>query len=176
MMAPADLNVWEQVAPDVRDLMNVVNSACDHLTAIFPATLPPQSSEVDVDSAFDLMARQDRGQDMDRVVDGFEGESEATLGQSIATLIGMLRETLGTFSHQIRSPKVVSDRWFLLGELHDFKSNATQCLEAVIVTILNSFSPRSARVRVAPIHHGRRTCAPASSGRRRSEPRRHSLQ
>lgn len=132
-----DLSVWEELAPDVRNVLVAVRKTADQLIELFPATSGPQDEVQDTDTLnVDDLFGGDLGTEFDAIVQNAQEE----LGAGIATLAGMLQRDFIEFGGRLRSPQVVADRWELLGLLHEFKGKCSQCLEAIVATVLRAFS------------------------------------
>ena len=141
-----DLATWNALAPDVRNLLVAVRQAAEQLSALFPAH-PPESDSIDLDGAFDQLEsglpppiRDRRDQDIDAIVSGATSTAREDVGQSIAALAAMLQRDFVSFGQRLRNPRVVADRWFLLGELQELRSKCAQCLEAVVASLLGAFT------------------------------------
>lgn len=143
----ADLSVWNQVAPQVRSLLLEVRSAAEELRLLWPESEHDDEPSLDLDLAFEQLStgitpvpiRDQREAELDQIVGGAT-ESQAEVASAIASLAGMLQEDFVAFGARLRNPRVVADRWFLLGELTELKMKCTQCLEAIVATVLSAFS------------------------------------
>lgn len=162
----AGAHAWRELGPRTRELLDLIRSTDARVTTLLadvPEGTPVPDPEALLEDEFFgseessalRTPRTDRGAEFDRAMESFDIEDNETLSESVETLLGMLRPDFRSFNQVLAGPRVESDRWFLLGEIHDFKSACTQCLEAVVVTILNAFSP----VSVAPILPRYRTSA-----------------
>lgn len=60
--------------------------------------------------------------------------------RAIAALSGMLDQDLRRFAERMRSPRLVGDRWALLGELHELQGTCEQCLVAIGAAILRPWT------------------------------------
>lgn len=149
-----DLSMWNAVAPDVSNMLKSVQAAIDRLGELFPATAgtPEPDLDVDLDSAFDFEdaetsltpTRDNRHVQIDEVVEAVTtANAGEQVGAAIAALAGMLGSDFVNFGKRLRNPRVVADRWFLLGELQEFRSKCSRCLEAVAASVLNAFSNES---------------------------------
>jgi hypothetical protein len=52
----------------------------------------------------------------------------------------MLQSDIAQFGVRLRNPRVTADRWFLLGELQEMRSKCTQCLEAIVASMISSYT------------------------------------
>ena len=146
-----DLSVWEAAAPEVRRVLVCVGTAIEALAALFPAVGVAATETIDIDAAFaeftgdeaPIPMRDDRAREIDDIVNTMNSAAEAMVGDTIAWLAGMLRSDFVTFGKRLRSPKVVADRWYLLGELQEFRSKCSKCLEAIVAAVLNSLGKES---------------------------------
>lgn len=149
---------WRDLGPRARavlDLMRTTDTRLSTLLAEKFESIPPPDAEAELEAAFFgekeasalRVLRTDRGAEFDRAMEAFEEEETLSLEESVETLLEMLRPDFKAFARVLAGERVATDRWFLLAELHDFRSTCTQCLEAVLVTILNAYSPSS----VAPV-------------------------
>jgi hypothetical protein len=122
---------WNALAPDVRNVLLAVRAASETLKQIFP----PRSSFSPVDTF------QSGEIELDAIVRGSSMESdEAQLGESINTLATVLLGDIIALGGKLRNPQVAGDRWFLLGELHQFIGGCTQCLDAIIATVVGTLT------------------------------------
>ncbi|MBK8010013.1 MAG: hypothetical protein IPK13_01580 [Deltaproteobacteria bacterium] len=163
----ANLATWNALAPKVRDLMKAVRSACDVLLRIFPVREEAPSDfvldefddfsgdhvdlgvsisanpGVDESSLFDSSATRGskpRAQQIDDLVSLASSRVSEAIAEAVAGLTDILERSFIEFGEKLRNPRIVADRWFLLGELHDFKRNCTECLEAIMASVLHAFS------------------------------------
>lgn len=150
----ASLAMWNSLAPDARNILIAMRGASERLLELFPA--PPEqelqdttSVDLDLDQAFDDMAqgrlpdpiRDRRDQDIDKIVAGVQtSHTLEEVGRAIAALAGMLQSDFVNFGQRLQSPAVVGDRWFLLSELQEMRQKCSQCLEAVVATVLKAFA------------------------------------
>ncbi len=146
-----DVSTWNEVAPDVRNMLVAVRGTANRLTELFPASPDLDSAEqapeepgvadmfgiCDTDSD---AARDVRDEEIDRIVENAGLSAQECLGQAISTLSNMLKQDFIAFGAKLRCPDVAADRWTLLGELQEFRSTCERCLDAVVATILNTFS------------------------------------
>lgn len=134
-----DLSAWNALAPEVRTLLVSVRGAVDRLRGLFPPTESQPSvdlSSSDLEFAF---AESDFGPERGPQVDRALAEETSPV-PVLEALTGMLEEDLLKFGQRMRSPQLVADRWALLGELHELKSNCVQCLDAVAAAILRPWT------------------------------------
>jgi hypothetical protein len=154
----ANIRTWEALAPSVGKILVEVRSTCEQLGGLFPAGADEaqfgddEVSASDLEKAFDLMAspastgdlpgasfiRRDQG--LDLVVKTSAAASAAQVGNGIRTLVTVLHQDIVMLGGKLRTPQIVGDRWFLLGELHQFLGQCGQCLEAIVATILGALS------------------------------------
>lgn len=150
----ASLRAWRDLGPRARALLDLMRTSDTRLATILAEkyeSIPPPDAESRLEAAFFgekeasalRIVRTDRAADFDRAMEAFGELEELSLEESVETLLDMLRPDFKAFARVLSEERVQTDRWFLLAELHDFRSTCTQCLEAVVVTILNSFSPVS---------------------------------
>lgn len=145
--------VWSALAPEIRDVLLAVRRASDLLVELFPALSPSQDIDAaDLEHAFAMMAAADssdgirqadaarrrREQNLDQLVKTSASERAEEVAESVRALATVLQSDITHFGTKLRNPAVVGDRWFLLGELHDFLSQCTNCLEAIVATILGA--------------------------------------
>lgn len=139
----ADLSVWEALAPDVRNILVDVRRTSDQLAMLFPpADTPPPDESIELefalsDDAIPAPIRDTRDLELDALV---EGRPDEEIGASIAVLVSMLKRDIVQFGARLRNPRVTADRWFLLGELQEMRSKCSQCLEAIVASILSTFT------------------------------------
>lgn len=164
----ANLATWNALAPKVRDLMKAVRSACDVLLRIFPmqesepadlvfevfddfsadqinpgilssTNHDPADSSL-IESSTTARASKPRGQQIDEFVSLASSRVSEAIAEAVAGLTDILERSFIDFGEKLRNPRIVADRWFLLGELYDFKRNCTECLEAIMASVLHAFS------------------------------------
>lgn len=150
----APLDMWNALAPDARNILLGMRSASERLLALFPAPpeveLPDTSTvDVDLDKAFDAMEQGDlpepirdrRDREIDEIVDGVStSHTFEEVGRAISALAGMLQSDFVSFGQRLQNPAVIGDRWFLLSELQEMRQKCSQCLEAVVATVLKAFA------------------------------------
>lgn len=151
----ANVSTWEALAPHVAKILVQVRATGDRLVALFPEGTndfaDDEVSASDLEAAFDLMAnaggtddlagalgRRDRGLDM--VVQTSSTARLGQVGDGIRTLVQVLHQDIVLLGQKLRTPQIVGDRWFLLGELHQFLHQCAQCLEAIVATVLGALS------------------------------------
>jgi hypothetical protein len=131
-----DLSTWNAVAPHARNLLVEVRRVIDDLEAMFPdpaaASVP---STADIDAAFAFEPASQRDAEVQSVVAGSDPE-RASAGPAVRSLTGMLEQDLLRFGGLIRNQAVTTDRWLLLGALHEMGSNCAQCLDAVTAVVM----------------------------------------
>jgi hypothetical protein len=79
-----------------------------------------------------------RGKLIDGIVKSSTERELDGLADNVGTLIDVLKRDILGFGEKLRNPQVVGDRWFLLGEVHQFVGQCAQCLEAVVATMLSA--------------------------------------
>lgn len=139
-----DLSVWGALAPQVRNVLVEAKQTAEELMSLFPAEPEEETRSLDLDMAFseieDPEAPVHRGR-RDLQVDEIAAvDRPDVMAHGVHALAAMLQSDFATFGGRLRDPKVVADRWRLLSELHELKSKCTQCLEAVVVTLLRGFT------------------------------------
>ena len=146
-----DLSVWNAAAPEVRNVLLVVHDTIEELADEFPPAHRTASARPAVGDDDDFVEVMFGGDDpvdesepvRDNVsveIDEIVGHaSDTRVGETVATLTGMLKHELESFGRRLRSPRVVADRWYLLGELQEFRNKCTKCLEAIAATMLTVF-------------------------------------
>ena len=140
-----NLTVWNAVAPDVRQLLVTVGRVSETLRGLFPNRTETISLDpADIEAALSDMEfpiRDEREGEIDRLVQ----ESNDLVGAeaSVSQLASMLQFDFLAFGQRLRNPSVVADRWVLLGELQELKGKCTQCLEAIVATLVQPFTERS---------------------------------
>ncbi len=123
----ADLTVWNEVAPEVQRMLAALHATLKRLAGCFVSREGASAAEnIEVTRAH----------------------------ERLAPLVGMLRMELGTFGGRLRQANVVAHRWTLLGELHELRGKCCQCLETIVVDLLELFigpvsSPLPRRTRAA---------------------------
>lgn len=121
---------WSALAPDVRNVLLAVRAASEALKQIFP---PPEVSLPDSFLPGEI--------ELDAIVRGSSVQNDlAQLGESIHTLATVLLGDIIGLGQKLRNPQVVGDRWFLLGELHQFLGGCMQCLDAIIATVIGTLT------------------------------------
>jgi hypothetical protein len=133
---------WNALAPDVRNILVTVRGTCDQLVALFPSTGPSiaDTSELAPDIFAETSgAHVQRGRLIDDIVQGSSKTAES-LGEGITTLVEVLKKDIVGFGNKLRNPQIVGDRWFLLGEVHQFLGQCAQCLEAIVASMLSGVS------------------------------------
>ncbi|MBK8010662.1 MAG: hypothetical protein IPK13_04890 [Deltaproteobacteria bacterium] len=147
-----DLSLWREVGPRVRHMLWIVGDAGDRLQAIFPGPGTPAEGiaaapEIDLDAAFSMMEagnvpepiRDHRGLEIDLIVQRVNVDRQDSLGESITSLASMLKEDFTRFGARLQNPSVLKDKWALLGELQELHSKCSECLEAIVATLVQAF-------------------------------------
>ena len=144
------LAAWNALAPRVKDALVAANQAAQRMLELFPDAEPdPGPLDFDIDAAFDAWGgfelpdpiRDQRDVEIDEIMAGADGARSFTgTIPAVSTLLKMLQNDIGAFGERLRNPRVVADRWFLLGELHELKSKCTQALEAVVAALLGPYT------------------------------------
>jgi hypothetical protein len=129
---------WSALAPGVRNVLLAVRQASDRLQTLFPPP-PPSTGDIGADELAEIFGKiTTRETKVDDIVRG--STSNDALGENIGVLATVLQNDIIGLGGKLRNPQVVGDRWFLLGELHQFLSQCGQCLEAIIATILGALT------------------------------------
>ncbi len=150
----AGAHAYRELGPRAKEVLELMRNTDARVSALLldvPEGTPVPDPEAMLEAQFFAgeqegpltPPRTDRGSELDRATESFGSEDANALSESVELMLGMLRPDLRAFAKVMNGPRVEEDRWFLLGEIHDFRSTCTQCLEAVVVTILNAFSPVS---------------------------------
>lgn len=142
------VEVWERAAPNVREVLLKLHAGIDVLLKTFPAPVQPLPNDFDLDAAFAeptnersvAPARHARALAIDALVEGSTAATSDQLGATLYSLASMLARELTEFGKRLRSPQVMTDRWFLLSELQELRGKATKCLEAIAAAIVTTFS------------------------------------
>lgn len=144
------LEAWNALAPAVKDALVASNQAAHGILELFPDVAPePEPMDLDIDAAFDAWGgfelpepiRDRRDDEIDEIIAEVDGARSITgTSPAVAALLHMLQNDIASFGERLRNPRVVADRWFLLGELHELKSKCTQALEAVVATLLGPYT------------------------------------
>ena len=140
------LAAWNALAPSVKEALVASHRAVRRMQELFP-TPPtgPDNLDMDVEEAmaawegFDLPdpIRDQRDAEIDEIIAGADGARSFTgTIPAVSSLLMMLEADIVAFGERLRNPRVVADRWFLLGELYELKSKCSQALEAVVATLL----------------------------------------
>lgn len=154
----AGRRAWRDLGPRARALLDLMRTTDTRISTVLAEkfeSIPPPDAEAELEVAFFgereasalRVIRTDRAAEFDRAMEAFDEDLELPLDESVETLLEMLRPDFKAFGRVLAQERAQTDRWFLLAELHDFRSTCTQCMEAVLVTILNAFSPTP----VAPV-------------------------
>ncbi|MCB9653352.1 MAG: hypothetical protein H6729_04370 [Deltaproteobacteria bacterium] len=150
-LSSEDLSLWREVGPRVRHMLWTVGDAGDRLQAIFPGPGTPAEGmpapEIDLDAAFSMMEagsapepiRDHRGLEIDFIVQRVNVDRQDSLGESIGSLASMLKEDFTRFGARLQNPSILKDKWMLLGELQELHSKCSECLEAVVATVVQAF-------------------------------------
>ena len=96
----ADLGLWEQMAPAVRDTVVDVNALLKVIDAEFP----------------------DTGQPIGELPSFSDDRSEAEAGLVFRAVAGRLERDVNEVGGMMRNPELVSSRWALLGELQRLRA------------------------------------------------------
>lgn len=153
-----DLSTWDALATPTRNVLMATRTAADRLLELFAAGEPTSESPSaeDIDAAFDAMEagtdlspiRDKRGVEIEDIV-----SDEEDVSRAIGALASMLQSDFISFGQRLRNPRLVSDRWALLGELHEFRSKCARCLEAVVATVIRWISSEDPE-EILPSYHG----------------------
>jgi hypothetical protein len=139
---------WNGLAPEVRNVLVSVRATCDLLVSLFPAIQTSADIKAeDIENAFDSMTLPPsetgdghRGRLIDGIVQGSTPSGAQGLGENVTTLVDVLKKDIVAFGNKLRNPQIVGERWFLLGEVHQFTGQCAQCLEALVATMLTAVS------------------------------------
>ena len=63
------------------------------------------------------------------------------MGEHSWSIAQILRDEIATFRHRISLQAVISDRWYLLGELQEIRHKLVKGLDALVVGICSSIAP-----------------------------------
>jgi len=129
---PADLSLWEEMAPAVRDTMIAVNSLLQVIRQQFPAQGTPSNLEHEAPASMDARLAQE----VESVLHG----TAQQLGQELASV----RE-------RVLKPEVVSDRWALLTELQTVRRDFRLQIGNLVYLTAAAFG-RVDRAEVVPGH------------------------
>ena len=148
-----DLALWNELAPAVRSILVTVGHASRILRELFgrPGE-PSEPATVDLEVALATLEqgeppapiRDQREQEIDRIVSQTTDLYVAYDG--VHELASMLHSDFQSFGARLRNPSVVTDRWLLLAELQELKAKCTQCLEAVVATLVQPFTTDSLHI------------------------------
>lgn len=144
-----DLSTWNALASDTSALLTSVKEAITQLRALFPSDAEEAASEFgsdDIDIAFEMGGGTQPGAARDAAIDlaveQMRGDPSSRVGSSIRALTGMLEQDILGFGNTMRRPEIASNRWMLLGALHELKMNCAQCLDAVAAAVVQELSSR----------------------------------
>lgn len=153
-----DLSTWNALATPTRNVLMATRRAADRLSNLFGADEPSSRAPTsqDIEDAFDLMEaggtlgpiRDKRSVEIEDIV-----SDERDVSRAIGALASMLHADFLRFGQRLRNPALVSDRWALLGELHEFRSKCARCLEAVVATVIRWISTEDPE-EILPCYHG----------------------
>jgi hypothetical protein len=141
-----NVEAWNALAPDVRTVLVTVRSSCDTIIGLFPPSGKTQEQDAEMLDPFGLFASDEeptapgggRGQLIDGIVKSSTERELDGLADNVGTLVEVLKRDILGFGEKLRNPQVVGDRWFLLGEVHQFVGQCAQCLEAIVATMLSA--------------------------------------
>ena len=145
-----DLSVWNALAPSVRNLLVTVGRVSAALRELFE--LPAGGDTSNIDGLEAGLQELTTGAPPPPIKDQREGEVDGIVKRttdqqaaviSVFQLASMLQFDFRAFGERLRNPAVVTDRWVLLGELQELQSKCTQCLEAIVATVVQPFTDRS---------------------------------
>jgi len=129
---PADLSLWEEMAPAVRDTMIAVNGLLQVIRKQFPGNSGPANPEREAPASMDARLAQ---------------EVESVLhctAQNLSQEIASVRE-------RVLKPEVVSDRWALLTELQTVRRDFRLEIGNLVYLTAAAFG-RVDRAEVVPGH------------------------
>lgn len=138
----ADLSLWEEMAPVIRDTVLDVNALLTVLRAMFPEGKAASGLGAMLDEAVEE-AELENG---DRATRGFH-EAE----QSLALAKEQLTFEIAKLGETVRSPSVVSDRWNLLSEVQAFRTRFREQIGGLVYRTASAFGDVS-RKDVVPGH------------------------
>lgn len=143
----ADLSTWDALAPDVSTMLQRVKAATLKLRSVFPEKEEAEAQllTADIDSAFSFeegtMPESERDGHVDRVLRFEPADASARVGGAVKALTTMLDSDILRLGQELRRPEITSDRWRLLGALHEMRSNSAQCLDALLAAVMKELSP-----------------------------------
>jgi hypothetical protein len=144
-----NVEAWNALAPDVRTVLVTVRSGLDTVVALFPPSGAKPEQDTEMLDPFGLFDPDEeptvpgggRGKLIDGIVKSATERELDGLADNVGTLIDVLKRDILGFGEKLRNPQVVGDRWFLLGEVHQFVGQCAQCLEAIVATMLSAVAP-----------------------------------
>lgn len=143
------LVAWNALAPVVKDALVACHRAARRMLELFPDAPRANTVDFEIDAAFDAWGgfelpapiRDNRDSEIDDIMAGADGARSFTgTIPAVSTLLSMLQSDIASFGERLRNPRVVADRWFLLGELHEMKTKCAQALEAVVASLLGPYT------------------------------------
>ncbi|WP_224249178.1 BAR domain-containing protein [Hyalangium gracile] len=110
----ADLSLWEEMAPVIRDTVVDVNTLLNVIREQFSGPLPAGGAD-----GFQAKAR----------------EASSALQESMAQMAQQITQ----LGEAMRNPSVVSDRWTLLAEIQRFRSSFREQISNLVYTSITAF-------------------------------------
>ncbi|MDY7230706.1 hypothetical protein [Hyalangium rubrum] len=118
----ADLSLWEEMAPVIRDTVMDVNTLLNVIREQFPA--PPGGIADTVSHAAEQGTLQ--------------GRSRAAAA-SLQDAMMQMAQNITQLGEAMRNPAVVSDRWTLLAEIQRLRSTFREQISDLVYTSINAF-------------------------------------
>ncbi|MEM1025485.1 MAG: hypothetical protein AAGD10_13460 [Myxococcota bacterium] len=141
-----DLSTWDALAPEVALMLQRVRQATQRLRSLFPEQAQTESQllTADIDAAFSFgegtMPGAQRDDHVERVLSFEPSDASARVGGAVKALTTMLDTDILRLGQELRRPEITSDRWRLLGSLHEMRSNSAHCLDALLAAIMKELS------------------------------------
>lgn len=145
-------SAWDELSPQVQDAACKVRDAARKLGELFesPESLDADD-EIDFDAAFAEFADGATEPDAGGLDFAFETDAivhtkkrdpdpETTLSEQINALAMMLHSELVQFSKLMKTQRAMEDRWYLLAGVDEFRGKCTQCFEAILASVVHTFS------------------------------------
>jgi hypothetical protein len=129
----ADLSLWEEMAPVIRDTVMDVNALLNVIREQFP--LQPPGGIADT-----LSRATEEG-----VLQGRARDAATTLQEAMT----QMAQEITQLGEAMRNPAVVSDRWTLLAEIQRFRSTFREMISNLVYTSISTFAD-VARKEVVP--------------------------
>ncbi|MBN1203477.1 MAG: hypothetical protein JXB05_00950 [Myxococcaceae bacterium] len=129
----ADLSLWEEMAPVIRDTVMDVNALLNVIREQFP--VQPLGGIADTVSRATQQG----------VLQGRARDAAAALQEAMTQLV----QEITQLGEAMRNPSVVSDRWMLLAEIQRFRSSFREQISNLVYTSISTFTD-VARKEVVP--------------------------